>query len=205
MSDDFLREREGRSPQTEEGGPAAGQPGVAPERGQAEAAAGASVEELARQLSDARAEAQANWDRFLRARADLENYRRRAERTLSEAERTAKRGLLLKLLGVLDNLERATEYEHVAASGEDGEANALITGLRMTLWQLRQVLESEGVRPIEAAGQPFDPYLHEAVGTVETTEAEENTIVEEVQKGYLYSDEVLRPARVRVAVRPKSA
>lgn len=204
MSDDFLREREGRSPQTEEAGPAAGQPGVAPEGGQAEAAAGASVEELERQLSDARAEAQANWDRFLRARADLENYRRRAERTLSEAERTAKRGLLLKLLGVLDNLERATEYEHVATSGEDGEANALITGLRMTLWQLRQVLESEGVRPIEAAGQPFDPYLHEAVGTVETTEAEENTIVDEVQKGYLYGDEVLRPARVRVAVRPKS-
>jgi|DewCreStandDraft_5_1066085.scaffolds.fasta_scaffold00232_38 molecular chaperone GrpE len=204
MSDDFLREREGRSPQTEEVGPASEQP-AGPEGGPAEATAGVSVEELERQLSDARAEAQANWDRFLRARADLENYRRRAERTLSEAERTAKRGLLLKLLGVLDNLERATEYEHVAMSGENAEANALVTGLRMTLWQLRQVLESEGVKPIEAVGRPFDPYLHEAVGTVETTEVEENTIVDEVQKGYLYGDEVLRPAKVRVAVRPQQA
>jgi molecular chaperone GrpE len=164
---------------------------------QAAAPAGASATE--RELAEARIEAQANWDKFLRARADMDNYRRRSERALSEAQRSAKRDLLARLLSVVDNLERATQYEHAAAAPGDGDANPVVTGLRMVLWQLRQVLSDEGVKEMEAAGEQFSPYLHEAVGTVTTQDHAEHSIIDVVEEGYLYHDEVLRPAKVRVA------
>jgi molecular chaperone GrpE len=155
--------------------------------------------QLEAELAAAKAEASANWDRFLRERAEMENYKRRIERTYAEQSRRERKDLLLRFLNVLDNLERALSYQ--SASGGEADVEALITGLRLTEGQFRDLLTSAGVSEVPAVGEAFDPARHEAVATAETQEAEEGQIVEELQKGYLYGEELLRPARVKVATR----
>lgn len=137
--------------------------------------------------SEAEAKAKENWDQFLRARADLENYRRRIERDLELMVRRGKRDMVLRLLDVVDALERATEWE--------GSAE-LITR------QLLKVLADEGVKPIECAGQPFDPAVHEAVDVRTDPAVGAPTVTDVLQKGYTWEGEVLRPARVRVTQPP---
>src|SRR5205814_3530245 len=100
-----------------------------------------------------------------------------------------------KALAVLDNLDRAIQYEDSARE----DPASLIKGLRLTSWQLSELLGSEGVKPIEALGKAFDPRLHEAVDIDVSGSAEPGTGTSEMQKGYYYQDEVLRPAKVRVA------
>jgi molecular chaperone GrpE len=159
----------------------------------------ARVAQLEAELTAAKAEASANWDKFLRERAEMENYKRRIERTYAEQSRRERKDLLLRFLNVLDNLERALSYQ--SASGGEADVKALITGLRLTEGQFRDLLTSAGVTEVPAVGEAFDPARHEAVATAETQEAEEGQIVEELQKGYLYGEELLRPARVKVATR----
>lgn len=159
----------------------------------------ARVAQLEAELTAAKAEASANWDKFLRERAEMENYKRRIERTSAEQSRRERKDLLLRFLNVLDNLERALSYQ--SASGSEADVKALITGLRLTEGQFRDLLTSAGVTEVPAVGEAFDPARHEAVATAETQEAEEGQIVEELQKGYLYGEELLRPARVKVATR----
>ncbi len=155
---------------------------------------GASLEE---QLATAAQEAEMYKDRFLRARADFENYRRRSVQFAAEGIREAQKQTFEAFLPVVDNLERAVAYQeqHQTDSVED-----LLTGIRMTLLQVREVLERQEVKRIEALGEPFDPRYHEAV-EVQTTECDvdTDTVVGEIQTGYLFGDTVLRPARVRVA------
>lgn len=157
-------------------------------------------EAIRRELEERRREAERNWDQFLRARADFDNYRRRMER---EAERLAERGrqqLLLEFLEVVDNFQRALMPQVLAAADPDG----LRRGLELIARQLDNLLGKEGVEPIEAVGKPFDPRLHEAVAVWECEDVEQETVTDEMQKGYLYRGEVLRPARVRVARPPVS-
>ena len=146
-------------------------------------------------LAAAQAEAAANEDKFLRARAELENYRRRAIRERAEVAGEAKREVLLRVLDVLDNLERALGYEQA-------DAKTLLMGLRMTVTQFEDVLSGMGVKVVAACGEQFDPRRHEAVATVEDSEQAEGTIVEEVQRGYHLDDVLLRPARVKVVAGP---
>ncbi len=146
-------------------------------------------------LAEAQAAAAANEDKFLRARAELENYRRRAIRERSEVAREAKTQVLLRMLDVLDNLERALGYEQA-------DAQALLMGLRMTVTQFEDVLSGLGVKAVAACGEQFDPRWHEAVATVEDSEQAEGTIVEEVQRGYHLDNVLLRPARVKVVAGP---
>lgn len=149
-------------------------------------------------LESKRQEAERNWDQFLRARADLENYRRRMER---EVERLVERGrqdLLLRFLEVVDNFQRALMPQVMASADADG----LRRGLELISRQLDNLLAQEGVEPIQAVGNPFDPHLHEAVAVWESPGVEADTVTDEMQKGYLYRGEVLRPARVRVARPP---
>jgi molecular chaperone GrpE len=153
---------------------------------------------LTQQLTAARNEASENYNRYLRVHADMENYKKRIERTYADLTRNSKKDLLLKLLGVKDNLERALSY---GTGSEPGQEESIIQGVRLTEYQLDQLLRSEGVTPLELAGQPFDPQQAEAIGTVIKPEAEDHTVAETVQQGYLYQDEVLRPAKVLVAVR----
>ncbi len=143
-----------------------------------------------------RAEVAALNEQMLRVRADTDNYRKRLERTTDDLVREAKRGLYLELLSLADDLERA-----LMAPREANPDGALVEGVELTLNSLRDMLAGHGIRAIEADGA-FDPNLHEAVGTVPSVEEPDGYIVNEVMRGYLWGDVVLRAARVQVAVEP---
>lgn len=129
---------------------------------------------------------------YLRALADFENYRRRVERERENAARRDKRELLLVLLDLADNFERA--LAHINDSPE-----SVAAGLHTIQRRLASALKAQGVTPFESVGQSFDPGMHEAVGTVPSDEQEAGTVFDELSRGYHWGDEVLRPARVRVA------
>jgi len=139
-----------------------------------------------------RAELQQEHDRYLRTRADYENFRRRVERDRDVAARQAKRELLLALVDLADGFDRA--LAHVEES-----PGSVAVGLHGMQRRLRSLLEAEGVKSFESVGQSFDPARHEAVATVRDFDGPAGTVVDEAGRGYLWNDELLRPARVRVA------
>lgn len=156
------------------------------------------VQELESALAAKEAEAAENWDKFVRERADLENYRKRVQKEKDELLKYGTERLVLEILPVIDNFERALLHS------ETESASALIEGIKMTHSLLVSSLKKFGVTPVEAAkGTPFDPTYHQAMCQVETAECEPNTIVEEFQKGYLIHERLLRPAMVSVASPPK--
>jgi molecular chaperone GrpE len=157
----------------------------------------ARIQELEKALEEREAEAKANYDRFVRARADLENFKKRAVREREETVRYGIEGFVKSLLPVIDNLERAVEH---AASGGNGQP--LLEGVRLVLKSLLGILDQHGVRAISAQGQPFDPAVHEAMERVDTVEHEPNTVVREHQRGYRLHDRLIRPALVGVSKRP---
>ena len=137
-------------------------------------------------------------ERIVRLTADFDNFRKRAQREKDEARQFANQGLLEKLLPVLDNFEMAlTAVKDADPSVRDG--------VQMILDQLLGVLKESGVEPVDATGQPFDPNLHDALSQEETTEVEEGTVVQQVQRGYKLNDRLVRPARVVVAKAPGAA
>ncbi len=154
-------------------------------RGGAPQEAGDDVERLEREIADLR-------DRSVRTLADFDNFRKRAERERQETKRYALLEPMRDLLEVVDNLERA--------SAAGGSAEDLKRGLEMILRQLGDFLRRYGVHAVDAAGEPFDPAVHEAVSSRQSTEVTEPTVTEEYQKGYMLHDRLLRPARVVVAV-----
>lgn len=131
-------------------------------------------------------------DMYLRALADFENYRRRVERDRAVAGRAGKREIMLPLLEVLDGFDRALSHVGEAPSG-------LATGLQVLHRKLLSLLEAQGVTPLATVGEPFNPEFHDAMGIVDSGEVEAGAVAEELQRGYRWGDEVLRPARVRVA------
>jgi molecular chaperone GrpE len=132
-------------------------------------------------------------DLHLRALADFDNYRRRVERERGATARSGKRDVILSFLDVLDGFDRA-----LAHLGDT--PSSLSEGLRALHRKALGVLEAHGVTPIESLGETFNPELHDAVGSVESDEYESGTVGEEVQRGYRWGDDdLLRPARVRVA------
>lgn len=140
-------------------------------------------------------------DRYVRAVADLDNARKRARQAISDARHQAVGGVLLDLLTLLDNFERALETATPGAK-VPSETKAVYDGIVLIYRQLRDLLERRGVKPIEAIGKPFDPGFHEAVTQVPVDENHaEGMVALEVQKGYLHGDRVLRPSRVGVAMR----
>ncbi len=154
------------------------------------------VEALEQELAATQREVAASQDKFLRARADMENYKKRIERTYAELTKSSKKDLLRKVLSVKDNLERALQF------GEDAEtaSESVLEGVRLTQYQLDQMLQQEGVTPIDAEGKPFDPYTEEAIQTMNDPNVPDHTVVQVVRTGYTYQDEVLRPAQVIVSV-----
>jgi molecular chaperone GrpE len=162
----------------------------------AEAAAPSFEQELAA----SREEAARNRDLYLRTLADLENYRKRAQREKEDLSRFANENLLRELLPVVDNLERAIEH----ARG-DLASGGILQGVEMTLGQLAKVLEKAGIKPVAAVGEPFDTARHEAIGQEESSEHAPQTVVRELQRGYLLNDRLLRPAMVLVAKAPPTA
>lgn len=157
------------------------------------ASAGERLKQLEEALAVKEAEAAANWDKFVRERADLENYRRRVQKEKEELLKYGNESLLLEILPVLDNMERA-----LAHSGEESQ-NAVIEGVRMTHTMLLGALKKFGVSPIETGrGTAFDPAFHQAMCQVESDDLPANTVVEELQKGYVLNERLLRPAMVSV-------
>ncbi len=152
--------------------------------------------DLQAQLEKSQAEAQDHYERFLRTAAELDNFRKRKEREVSDLRKYANQHLLKELLNVVDNLERAIgATRDTGAGGTDG----LVEGVDMTLKELLKIFEKAGVTPIEAVDQPFDPSLHEAVMQEESADVPENTVIRELQKGYQIHDRLLRPAMVIVS------
>lgn len=152
------------------------------------------VAEFEKELVAARRLADENHDKYLLALADLENVRKRVERTYEQRLDNARRDFLRRFLSVADNLELAL----VHAGTDTARPDHLREGIELTYRDLQRVLADEGVKTMEPVGLPFDPRFHEAVETV-VSGAPEGTVVAEVQKGYLYGDQLLRPAKVRVA------
>ena len=145
------------------------------------------------QLTQQAEEAAASKDRYLRALADLENSKKRMERDREEFIRFAAERLIRSLLPILDSFEQ--ELKALDA----GTPAATRTGLELMLRQLRDALQREGVKRIEAAGQPFDHHCHEAIQQVERPDVPDNTIVEEVQAGYTLHGRLIRTSLVKVA------
>lgn len=160
------------------------------------------VQTLREELAGARRDASQNHDKYLRARADMENYKKRIERTYADLARSTKKDLLAKLLGVKDNLERALHY---GEGTNEHAGEGIMEGVRLTQYQLDQLLAQEGVKEIDAEGKPFDPQFEEAVQSVNDPSVPDHTVVQVLRKGYTYKghtdqDEVLRPAQVIVSV-----
>ena len=135
-------------------------------------------------------------ERVLRLSAELENYKKRMEKELQQFKKYANESLLKQLLTVIDNLERAIG----SAENETGkESSALLEGIKMTHDEILKLLKNFSVEPVKAEGEPFDPTYHQAVTQEETDEHPENTVVRELQKGYIMNDRLIRPSMVVVS------
>jgi molecular chaperone GrpE len=132
--------------------------------------------------------------RYLRAQADFDNFRRRTTKEKEELAQYASMKLITQLLPVVDNFDRA-----MAAASANGDFESLAKGVEMIFRQLEQTLTGEGLKAMNVVGEPFNPEFHQAIMQVESDEHEEGIIVEEVQKGYMLKDKVLRPAMVKVS------
>jgi molecular chaperone GrpE len=155
----------------------------------------------AKELQACRDELAQMKDQFLRARADMENYRRRMQREKEEMAKFANEGILKEILPVVDNLDRAIAH----AREHEDKGSGLLDGVEMTQRQLHKVLEKYNVCPIDALDQPFDSSCHEAMGQMERDDCPPNTVVEEMQKGYTLNERLLRPSMVMVSKKSSSA
>ncbi|WP_410514418.1 nucleotide exchange factor GrpE [Paenibacillus sp. BR2-3] len=133
--------------------------------------------------------------RALRVQADFDNFRRRTLKEKEELAQYATSKLVTELLPVMDNFERA-----LATAPATPDFEAFTKGVNMIFRQLEGVLKNEGLTAMETVGQPFNPEYHQAIMQVESEEHEEGIVTEEVQKGYLLKDKVLRPAMVKVSM-----
>ena len=133
-------------------------------------------------------------DRVARQMAEFDNFRKRTEREKSQMYEVGAKDIIEKILPIVDSFERG-----LAAVAEDQKADPFVDGMDKVYKQLITTLESAGVTPIEAVGKPFDPEFHNAVMHIDDESLEENIIVEEFQKGYMYRDSVVRHSMVKVA------
>jgi molecular chaperone GrpE len=152
------------------------------------------VDALKKKVDEKEKEAKENYDRLLRAVADLENYKKRAAREKEEWVKFANEDLIKAILPAIDNLERAVDHSEKVV-----DVQGLVEGLKLTIQQLLQALGKFGLSSVESVGKPFDPAVHEAMLVVQTDECEPNYVVQEFQKGYVLNDRLIRPATVSVS------
>jgi molecular chaperone GrpE len=151
----------------------------------------ASEQSLEEQLAAERARADENYNKFLLAMADFDNYKKRLQRDIESIVSSHRRLLLERFLPVLDNLERALQ--------SSAEGDGLRGGIEQTLKGFEAILAGEGVKPIDVKGKPFDPHVAEAIATTQTKNGKDDVVVEVAQKGYSIGDDLLRPAKVIVS------
>jgi len=154
-----------------------------------------SLKELEEKLKNAELEAKQTYDRFLRVSAEFDNYKKRSAREMSEFRKYANESLISEMLTVVDNIERA-----ISTSSSDDQANScIIEGVSLTLKEILRVFDNFGVKPIESLCKAFDPNFHQAVMQEESEEHPDNTVMVELQKGYMIHDRLLRPSMVVVS------
>ncbi len=139
-------------------------------------------------------------DKLLRLQADFENTRKRLEREKQDFVKFANEGIILELLNILDDLERTVEL----AQEKHQDLSSFLKGVEMILAHLYEMLKEYGIKPIEAKGKLFDPHYHEALMQAESKDMPEHTVVEELQKGYLLNDRVIRTTKVKVSKRTEN-
>lgn len=156
------------------------------------------LKELAAKLETKEKEAEETYDRLLRVSAEFDNFKKRSTREMDEYRKFANQSLIKEMLSVVDNLELAMN----STNGHKAIDKDLLQGLEMTHREILKVFEKFNVKPIDAIGQPFDPAFHEAVMQEETDNSPKNTVINELQRGYMIHDRLLRPSMVVVA-KPK--
>lgn len=154
------------------------------------------------ELEDALREIDKFKDMALRAEAEAQNVRRRAERDVENAHKFGLEKFVANLLPVADSLEKAIEAVDQAQGIEDSAATAIIEGVGLCQKMLLDVLAKEGVTVVDPEGEPFDPNLHQAMSMVEVPDAEPNSVVAVIQKGYTLNGRLVRPAMVMVSRAP---
>lgn len=157
--------------------------------------ASAADGDLNKKLEEAERQAKDNYERLLRVSADFENYKKRTAREMQDLVKYANEKILKEMLTVVDNLERAIE----SASNHYDTSDPLIQGVYLTLSETLKILERHQVKPVVSLGEPFDPSFHQAMMQEEVQDQPPNTVVKELQKGYLIHDRLLRPALVAVS------
>lgn len=151
-------------------------------------------------FAEAAKKAEENWERYLREKAELDNFRKRSARDQEESRKRANEGLISDLLPILDNFEAAIVATE-QSSAKDLEA--LKVGVEMILGQFKNMLSDNGLKEVNAAGQKFDPKMHDALGEEASDEVEEGFVLKQLRKGYLLRDRLIRPASVYVAKKPE--
>ena len=157
--------------------------------------AAGSDDELQQELEKAQATIKEYWDQMMRLRADIDNQRKRAERDLENAHKYALKTFIENLLPIIDSMEMGQQ----AAGAGNASMDSIREGMDMTMNMFVQVLEKHGLAQINPVGEGFDPERHQAISMVENPEAESNTVVEVMQKGFALNDRLVRPAMVVVA------
>jgi len=137
-------------------------------------------------------------DRVLRLSAELDNFKKRSARELADFKKFANESLIKRLLAVVDNLERA-----VSTGSENKAENGVLEGVNLTLKEVYKLFDQFNVKPVKTKGTPFDPAFHQAVTQEETSDHPENTVIAELQKGYLLNDRLIRPSMVIVSKAPE--
>jgi len=162
-----------------------------------------TIEMLSSELQDLKnlheeklGEAQEQNERLVRLQAEFENFRRRGLKEKQESFKFGHQNIVKDLLSAVDNLERALEH---GAQNADAEVTGILDGVELVCREILGTFAKHGIREIEAAGEAFDPALHEAMGQIPNSEVPPNTILQVLQKGYVIHDRMLRPARVIVS------
>jgi molecular chaperone GrpE len=156
--------------------------------------------EMEEKVESLEKEAKETHDRLLRVSAEFENYKKRAAREMNDFRKFANESFVKAMLPVIDNLDRAIE----SSNNEKHTDSSMIEGVNMTLKEILKVLEQFGVKRFDSLGDTFDPVLHQAVMQEETDRHAENSVVKELQKGYMIHDRLLRPAMVVVSKKPEN-
>ena len=154
------------------------------------------IESLKSELKTERDRANDYLNQLRYLKADFENYQKRTKREIAEIIEFANERLILRLLTQIDDLERAVN------SADKAEKTVLVNGLKLILTELKRTLAEEGLQEIPSEGEPFNPEVHEASAVVHSNEYPDQTIVEEMRKGYMLKGKVVRPSMVKVAKRP---
>jgi molecular chaperone GrpE len=153
------------------------------------------LQEMETRLESLEQEAKDSYDRFLRVSAEFENYKKRAVREMDDFRKFANENFVKAMLPVIDNLDRAIE----TSSSNEQTIGSVVEGVSMTLKEILKVFEQFNVKAFDSLGKTFDPNFHQAVMQEETEDHPENTVIHELQKGYMMHDRLIRPAMVVVS------